>query len=660
MRSSLEARIHHADVVSFDVFDTALLRALTRPSDLFVLMQADVARILGEDVYSFASVRVEAEGEARSRAWNSKRALEVTLQDIYHNLARLLEIDGATAEQICKLEIAAEMAICRQNPFIHSLYRRCIETKKRIAFISDTYLPEPLIAELLRRNGYPEYEALLVSSAIGKTKWSGALYDEGLVRVVCAPARWLHIGDNRDSDVRIPRRYGMATWQYKQCAELFTKNRVQAAAWQDRGPASPAEYVVQGLIINRLTQQRPLRRETASENFWENLGYRVAGPLLAGFVDWIIERTIAHDFQSLHFLARDGLIIKRVYEALRPPELQHVQTHYLYTSRRAMNFAAIKHLDESALEFLMQKSTVNAASLFLTRIGLDWRAHLDAFRAAGFRDPHQKIATEADFECLTRLLMLLAKPILDRAHAEGAIMRDYLVWCGLGSGRKAALVDVGWSCSQQKSVFDILRGAGYEPAITGLYIGTLTLRHKRYSHEAYLFRMGQPREYAQLLMSGIQVVESLFAATERGVLRIDRDAIGNFFPVRHDEEQLTERHKENTRRLHEGTMQFVEDYRTLKQGFPALSISPEIAVAELSRLLRHPTAVEAQNLGAIPFEIDFGDGSVRPIAPRFNPLMLLRAGDAIWQHYGYNVIPWKAGHDARASRLYRLLYRMMA
>ena len=179
--------------------------------------------------------------------------MEITLKDIYRSLGSLLGIDDATAEKISQLEIEAEKAICRQNPFIHSIYCQCIEWRKRIAFISDTYLPEPVIADLLRCNGYPTYEALLVSSAVGKTKWAGQLYDEALARLACPPARWLHIGDNRRADIRRPRKRGMATCHYKRCADRYAKDRVRSAAWMERGPSTPAGYVVQGLIINRLT-----------------------------------------------------------------------------------------------------------------------------------------------------------------------------------------------------------------------------------------------------------------------------------------------------------------------------------------------------------------------------------------------------------------------
>jgi predicted HAD superfamily hydrolase len=660
MWPTLKAKIKRAEVVSFDIFDTAILRALTRPDDLFLLMQADVAAILGSGSKPFWSARIAAEREARGRVWETTRAREVTLNDIYQSLGSLLEINGATAEKICQLEIEAEKSICRQNPFIHGIYRRCLEQRKRVAFISDTYLPEPVIADILRRNGYAEYEALLVSCAVGKTKWAGELYDEALARLGCLPAQWLHIGDNRAADIRRPRKRGIATWQYERCAERFAKDRVLSAAWTERAPSSPAAYVVQGLLVNRLAQHRsPWPWSSSAEDFWQDFGYRAAGPLLVGFVEWIIERAIAQEFEALYFLARDGLIIKKVYDALRPPELNHVAAHYLYASRRAMNFAAISELDEKALAFIMHSMSVNEAGLFLRRIGLDWQDHLDAIHEAGLQDPHQKIVSASDFQRLRRLMMLLAEPICDRASKEGAVLRDYLVSSGLRSGRRVALIDIGWICTQHKSILKILSKAGEEPAITGLYLGTYDGALPLFSHEGYLFRLGQPRQYGELILYSVPVVELLFAAIEGSVSRMERDASGKFVPVRHDEAELTDDHKSKIRRLQKGAMQFVEDYRSLKRDFPSLSISRDTAIAELGRILRHPSPLEAQNLGNFPFMLDFGIGIARQIAPQFNLLTLVHRRRRIWPHHGYNVIPWLVGHHARSSRLYRILYRTL-
>jgi predicted HAD superfamily hydrolase len=661
---SLTLKIRRAGVVSFDVFDTAILRPLVRPDDLFRLMQAGVAAILGAELDRFWAVRVAAEGEARGRMWEKTHATEVALNDIYRRLAGLLDIDGATAEKLSELELAAEKAVCRANPYIRTVYNQCLELRKRIVFISDTYLPETFVAELLHSNGYDAYDALFVSCTGRKTKMSGELFDEALERLAYPPRRWLHIGDNRHADIRMARKRGIATWHYERCAETFVRDRHLRAAWNSQAPLSPGGSVVLGLVINRMAHQRPVTSPLKpSQTFWADFGYRAAGPLFVGFVEWIIERTTSAGLDALYFLARDGLIIKRIYEALRPASLKRVESHYLYSSRRVMTFAAIRTLDERALAFLMQSRGVNEVGLFLDRIGLDCRAHTDAIRDAGFDDPHQKVTTEEDFERLKRLLMLLAQPICDRAAAERAVVQDYLVSSGLRSGRRVALIDVGWQCTQQQSIADMLHENG--PRIMGLYLGTFGtgihaahLHHPRYSHDAYLFRLGQPREYAEMIAHGLLVVETLFASTEKGISGLQRGPCGQIEPVRGTDE-LSEDVKENIQQLQDAAMEFVEDYLVLKRVFPDLSMPKEVAIAELSRILARPTTIEAQLLGDIPFMLDFGEGTPRKIAPPLTLRMLLRSRQSRWRSRGYHVVPWYAGSYRRSSALCRRLHRML-
>jgi hypothetical protein len=77
-----------------------------------------------------------------------------------------------------------------------------------IAFISDMYLPEAFLRQVLLREGaaLPE-DAVYVSAAHNATKGSGALYR--IVRDALRPDRWIHYGDNRHSDGLMARAEGI-------------------------------------------------------------------------------------------------------------------------------------------------------------------------------------------------------------------------------------------------------------------------------------------------------------------------------------------------------------------------------------------------------------------------------------------------------------------
>ena len=65
--SELIKIVRQFDVVSFDIFDTLLLRPLLTPSDLFLKIELD------EKVVGFARDRICAEGKARKVARSQGR-----------------------------------------------------------------------------------------------------------------------------------------------------------------------------------------------------------------------------------------------------------------------------------------------------------------------------------------------------------------------------------------------------------------------------------------------------------------------------------------------------------------------------------------------------------------------------------------------------------
>jgi predicted HAD superfamily hydrolase len=561
------------------------------------------------------------------------------------------------------LEIETEYAICRQNPFIFGIYRWCLESGKRVAFISDTYLPESVIAELLRRNGYGAYELLLASSAFGRTKDEGSLHGEARSRLVVG--RWLHIGDNYRADIQMARKHDMKAWYYRRCVGEFKRGYPLPYPWS--GDAPEQGSVAHGLVANRTSHARPAPRyRKDSAAFWHDFGYATAGPLLVGFAEWLIARAAAHQLQALYFLARDGRIVRQVFEALAPLSGTSLETHYLWASRRAVNVASIEELDEPALDFLTAGSKTLAPKDYLARIGLNWADHLDAFRIAGFTDPGQRINGLNDELRLRRLFALLAEPVREHARVERSILTDYLRHSGLEKGRRVGVVDVGWRGSLQRSISDVLEVTGGGPEImgfyfgTGIFLGTLKqhtpLFSSKYPHEAYLFRLGQPPDLAALIRTSIDVVELLFSAPEGSIIRIERDPAGNFFPIR-DDESLDDDRNDAIRRLQAGALEFVDEYSALKRRFPDLTVSRQAATGQLRRVLRFPSRIEGELIGDIAHDDPFGEIRRRQLARPPNWLRLLAGRRAFY--YALRDVCWGPGRDARLSPLGRAVVRLL-
>ena len=177
-----------ADVkyVSFDIFDTLIVRALNKPSDLFEILENQ----LGID--EFAKKRKEAEQVARAKRPNG----EVTIYDIY---GCLFYLSPELLDEYVYKELEAELSVCHANRRISDFYNECIRNKK-VILISDMYLPSYMMEQILCQCGITGYEKLYISCEAGVSKRKGGLYNHVLYDLKINPKDIVHIGNDFVSD----------------------------------------------------------------------------------------------------------------------------------------------------------------------------------------------------------------------------------------------------------------------------------------------------------------------------------------------------------------------------------------------------------------------------------------------------------------------------
>jgi len=167
MQSNLRSLIDRSQYVSFDIFDTAVIRSVLKPTDVFNLVEQHF-KVHGNELhFDYKTVRVEAERRSREIAWKTKKCSETTLDEIYLCMREDFGIDHRTAENIRQLELDTEMKICFRNTFIHALYTYCLEKNKKVIFTSDMYLPMDTVEWILNNIGYSTFHKIYLSSSLG-------------------------------------------------------------------------------------------------------------------------------------------------------------------------------------------------------------------------------------------------------------------------------------------------------------------------------------------------------------------------------------------------------------------------------------------------------------------------------------------------------------
>lgn len=647
--AGLAEAIRRAQVVSFDVFDTALVRACERPVEAFWLV-AQAANL--PDPAEFARRRIDAEARARRLAWEQRQATEVTLEEIYAQL----EPDFGTSAPLMVLERAVEARLCRRHPLVGAAHDYARSLGKAVGFISDIYLERELVAALLEKCGYGGWDFLWVSSEAGVTKSTGELFQRALAARVEPPPDWLHLGDNLDSDQHQARRAGLNSWLVPKCVDLLAGSpldrRLRRAgvapldlpksAPAAGAPGSPWPSLCRGLAA--VQQARPDR------DFWWDLGYTQVGLLLLGFALWVGRTADQMGLPKLYFLARDGHIMHIIHQSLRRRGLVCCDSRYLYASRRALNLPALLAIDENACDFLVSGTSRLQVREFLARIGLDPATLLPQIQVAGFRGPDQRVETGTDYGQLRALFRSLDQVLLAQAAAERDLLKEYLRREQLLDQPHIGLVDIGWHGSLQDSLGDLTQLFGCASPLTGFYLGTFPPARRRVAagadHRAYLCEGGEPSARFQIIHRSVEVFEWLFCAPHGSVLGFRQQADGAIEPLLESGDLEQARHA-SAERMQAGALRFIEDaLDCFTPAAPPPPIGPDLAVSLLAELLIRPSAEEAQRLGDLPHAEGFGNVMrVRPIAQPaakpYQPLAWLRL------YRDYHTAFWKPGYLRR-------------
>ena len=166
-RDSILDQIRRHSVISFDVFDTLLIRKTLYPRDVFLLTEQKIK-----------NAGYRAEGFAVSRARIENDMPLRTLDDIYGTLAERYGWDTETEERVKRMELDVERSVLEPRPAVVELMEFALREGKRVVLTTDMYLPESVLRMLLEDKGIYVSSGSACSS--NKAKESAVLTAIGL------------------------------------------------------------------------------------------------------------------------------------------------------------------------------------------------------------------------------------------------------------------------------------------------------------------------------------------------------------------------------------------------------------------------------------------------------------------------------------------------
>ncbi|WP_413710924.1 HAD family hydrolase [Rhizobium sp. Rhizsp82] len=454
-------------LISFDLFDTLVTRGVEQPADLYKLVEEDL-RIRGIKVpFDFAQKRLAAEIMAREKAVSD----EISLDDIYREFALAEDLSPTETLSFSQREIEIEIALSKVRPLGRDLYDVALSSGVPICVTSDMYLPFACIERILQKSGF-DVASIYLSSDIGMTKKSGALFQYISDSLGISTNEIIHIGDNLRTDIQAASEKNLKTLHTPRAVEaLWQSERFNPIFSRQAPQASLARSSMVGAIAYRLFDDLDFETRSVSKGDPWRLGYAALGPLIYGFVTWIRKTALEDGIQDLHFLSREGKILMDAFNEIDRHSPSGIRTNYLWGSRRAIRVAQLDKLSD-ILELSKQTidKTATLATLLKSRFGID-AASIDReiIRKSGFNSAVDRISTSPDHSVkLTKLLTMIKDDILSAARSEGKTYREYLDASGLNTDRKAAVVDIGWHGNMQGSLGQLLG-----KPLTGYYFATL-------------------------------------------------------------------------------------------------------------------------------------------------------------------------------------------
>ena len=424
MNKQLKKMIDHADVVSFDVFDTLIYRSKYDIREIYI----KTAVYLEMDIDRYLNSRLIAE----SVAMKKNNGKPVNIEKVF----KYVDCQGKSKKDVIEKELQIEVQNLKQNQEMYKIYKYCVETKKEIIITSDMYMNKDTISLILKKCGYLKFDSMFVSSEFEKSKYKGDLFDE--IKKQYARKKVLHIGDAKRSDYLNAKIHGLSAFRYK------------------------ADY---------------------SRNKYYGIGYRRFGNLFSAFKIWLDDNMNTSEYDHIFFLAREGLFLKKIYGLDKATD----DSIYLYVSRRSLTVPRLYHNNKyEDLEKIIVFSSAFTAKTFLNRLGLE-KTDEEILNKTGISPTHifYKNSYLSD-EKLRNLYAVFYDEIVLNAKSEWTNLIQYLKNNSF-EGR-VAIVDIGWNGTMQNALQNIINEANLAVnRLDGYYLGINAQNIKHGSARGFLY-----------------------------------------------------------------------------------------------------------------------------------------------------------------------------
>jgi len=473
------------ETLSLDLFDTLFIRRIHDPDMVkpavarFIAAKAAACRKKGWSWEKVQALRDRIENEHRNKTGEHFEDHEARYPDFMRETLLQIfkeQMSDRLLKEVTTFELKIESAMIVPRSELVVWIKKLFEKKKMILIISDIYLPSDHLKRLLDQAGLMEFVTDVVSSAdTFLAKASGKAFPMIQKKYSLDTGRWLHIGDNPISDGLRPTEFGVRSLLIKDISEKIRKTVARIYT-----VFSNKRLYWKGRLLQQL--MLPLEDENKPRSPLYIEGYNFLAPMVGVFVQRISERAQEVDAGRIYFMSREGWTFKKFWKCELPFMISNDRlpsVSYLYVSRLALAGASCAHwgLTQSKADFAFLPPgnrdirdlcrvfslDINGLKPFLKRHGLKPDDPLSPiYPGAGkFRQKFMYLIEDPAFQIEVKRQTV---PYNDA-------LQKYLEQEGFFDYQNIALVDVGWTGSIQRLLYEAVAHRDDKPCFHGFLFG---------------------------------------------------------------------------------------------------------------------------------------------------------------------------------------------
>lgn len=597
-------------VVSFDIFDTLIVRPFYKPEDIFKLLDSHFKSVNPTlTLLSFYDIRTRAESETRLLHKDNE---DITLEQIYDTLSVQYDLSKKVSVELMRREMELEVSYSTRRQSAYDLFSLAKFLGKKVILTTDMYLPEKTIVDILKKSGYKNWDRLYLSSKINKSKAKGSIYPYIANDNSIKPSNILHIGDHEGADYNQALQHGLKAALYPKTITTMYKSGMATKMFENITGAT-TNYIGQdyhgisifiAMVANKFFDNpfTTFNKETTFNAHPSMLGYFGLGMHLYGVAYWLLEQSDQNNYDSLTFMARDGYLPKLAFDKLytHTNHSRTTKSSYLPTSRKAILPLSIFSKDDlNHIDTFINLSNNTFEDIIehLSEILIDnTKPILLKYRIK----PEMKL-DEVEYAQVIRVL----KECFDSEKANKLRMAFRRTFDGYFAGN-SAVFDIGYSAKPEH-----ILAKTFEKEISTYFIHTNPAGAYRSAstasvplHNFYNFFPFNTGGLRELLISEVAPSCTKYKVSTSGLIEVE-------FEERHSYSYYEEF---VIGQMQKNSLLFIDDVVSLfSEQLNILTYTNQYISLPLEAILSSPTQIDRLVFKPITFEDDLGIGRVNDI-----------------------------------------------